>query len=63
MLLQDQQGSSPCDTVHRAGVVTSVVFRPVQTFSAAAEAVGEDLGSPAPSLGLEEEKEQLQNGP
>lgn len=53
--LAGQQGGSPCDVaheVHRAGVVTCVVFPPVKTFSAVAEAVG----GPAPFLGLWEEK-------
>lgn len=64
VFLQAEQGSSPCDRAHkahRAGVVTCVVFLPVknifnQEFLPAPPPVGEDMGSPALSLGLGEEK-------
>lgn len=55
----DEQHGSLCAMAHaacRAGVVTCVVFLPVKTSSAVAEAVGENMGSPAPAVGQGEEK-------
>lgn len=60
--LADEQHGSLCAMAHevcRAGVVTCVVklfYLPVKIPSAVAEAVGENMGSPAPSVGLGEEK-------
>lgn len=56
--LADEQHGSRCAMAHevcRAGVATCVVFLPVKIPSAVAEAVGENMGSPALSVGREEQ--------
>lgn len=49
--LAGQQGDSPLAQGAQADVGNTLVFLLVKIFSAVEEAMGEDMASPAPSLG------------